>query len=103
MQFSEKQRKMTAWAAALLIVVLVSLSSLFIVTHAEHDCKGEDCAVCAELKVCEAAVRSLGKAVAVAAASVFLWKLTESLCLFYRTELLNDPVSLVSLKIRLNN
>ena len=103
MQISEKQRRMLAWAAALLIVALVSLSALFIATHAAHDCTGEDCAVCAELKVCGSAVRGLGKAVAAVAVSVILLKLAEVLCSFTRIRCFAAPASLVSLKIRLNN
>ncbi|MDO4294135.1 MAG: AraC family transcriptional regulator [Eubacteriales bacterium] len=103
MRFSEKQRKWLAGTAAFLIAALVGFSCLFIVTHAEHDCVGEGCDVCAELEACEAAIRSVGGAVAVAAVSVVLWKLTEAFCLFYRIEYFIDSVSLVSLKIRLDD
>lgn len=103
MQFTEKQRKWLAWTAALLILALVSFSCLFIASHTDHDCAGEDCAVCAELKACDTIVRGLGRALKISAASVILWKLAESLCSFYRIGSFSDPVSLVSLKIRLDN
>ena len=53
--------------APLLVMIVFSTvifgSTLFIVTHAAHDCTGEDCAVCTELSECSRTVNTLGSVV----------------------------------------
>jgi hypothetical protein len=49
-------------ARALLIVLLVVLlaSSIFIVTHAQHDCMGPGCHTCAKISLCGLIVDGIG-------------------------------------------
>lgn len=103
MQCSEKQKRLIAWAAVCLIAVVISLSVLFIVAHAEHDCTGEDCVVCTELEACETIIRGIGRAVVWAAAVAIFWCFSGNLYSFLRICCMTDSISLVSLKIRLNN
>ena len=44
-------------AASLLFIIL--FSAYFIAEHADHDCGGDDCPVCACLRQCEMMIRGL--------------------------------------------
>lgn len=55
-----------AVAAALLF------SALFIIIEADHDCAGEDCAVCAVIAVCEKTLHSVMAASVLAFAGLFM-------------------------------
>lgn len=50
---------------AMLLLVLVSVS--FLAAEADHDCAGEDCAVCACIRQCVETLRQLGSIAALAA------------------------------------
>ena len=56
-------KRINAWLAAFLVTAVLFLSGLFIITHAEHICTGEDCPVCAEIEACVSAIRLLSEAV----------------------------------------
>ena len=43
---------MTRLLAAVLAVVMLS-SAVYLAVEANHDCSGEDCAICHQLQVCE--------------------------------------------------
>lgn len=103
MQYAEKQKRLIAWAIACLIFAVISLSGLFIATHAEHDCTGEDCAVCAELEACETVIRGIGRALAWTIAVAIVWNISGKRYSFGRIRYFAGSASLVSLKIRLNN
>ncbi len=64
-----KTRITAAVLAAL--VALVALSSVvFMISHAEHDCAGEDCPVCAQLYACAQNLKHLAAAAGVVFAVV---------------------------------
>ena len=82
---------------------MLLLSGFFIVTHIEHECTGEDCPVCAELQECAATIRLITEAAGTGAIVIFAYIITQKLLISYQTGLYMCPVSLVSLKIRLDN
>lgn len=96
---SIRKRISSVIASALLLALL--LSALFIVLHADHECEGDGCEICALINLCERSMRALSCA------------LVPLACLY--TEVLisgaytRQPafskgcVSLVLLKIRLND
>ena len=59
---------MTRLLAAVLAVVMLS-SAVYLAVEANHDCSGEDCAICHQISVCENLLKSLGLAGAAAAIS----------------------------------
>ena len=59
---------MTRLLAAVLAVVMLS-SAIYIAVEANHNCSGEDCAICHQLQICENLLKSIGLA---GAAAVFL-------------------------------
>jgi len=63
---TKKSRLITGLLAAVLAAVMLS-SAVYIAVEANHNCSGEDCAICHQLQVCEN-LKSIGLA---GAAAVF--------------------------------
>ena len=57
-----KRRHMIAAAFALVAVLAVLSSSIFLIEHAEHDCAGADCPICEQLYACAQSLRNLAAA-----------------------------------------
>ena len=91
---------MTRLLAAVLAVVML-FSAVYIAVEADHDCSGEDCAICHQIGVCENLLKSLGLAGAAAAISAAF---TYTVCraILPRTEM-NGTLTLVALKVKLSN
>lgn len=66
----KKNRSVYAGVLCGILVVALILSGLFVTTHLDHDCTGENCAVCAMLFSCEQLIRSLTAVVALLVAAV---------------------------------
>ena len=64
---TKKFRLITGLLAAVLAAVMLS-SAVYIAVEANHNCSGEDCAICHQLQVCENLLKSIGLA---GAAAVF--------------------------------
>lgn len=86
---------------AFMMLVVVLFSVFFIAAHADHDCSGEDCPVCACIHQCESMLKGIDDGMAagfwvIIPAIVFLSFISVAECSFaYDT--------LVSKKIRMND
>ena len=91
---------MTRLLAAVLAVVMLS-SAIYIAVEANHDCSGDDCAICRQISICENLLKSLGLAGAAAAISAAF---TYTVCraILPRAEM-NGTLTLVALKVKLSN
>ena len=91
---------MTRLLAAVLAVVMLS-SAIYIAVEANHDCSGDDCAICRQISICENLLKSLGLAGAAAAISAAF---TYTMCraVLPCTEMIGT-LTLVSLKVKLSN
>ena len=91
---------MTRLLAAVLAVVMLS-SAIYLAVEADHDCSGEDCAICRQISICENLLKSLGLAGAAAAISAAF---TYTVCraILPRAEM-NGTLTLVALKVKLSN
>ncbi len=102
----EKQRtykRVFSFGLMLCLAAVLSLSTLFIVTHADHDCIGHDCEICYEIDGCVAAVQHMSEALS-AGASYLLCVCAFLLCLTLICAKENRLAeTLVALKIRLDN
>ena len=47
-----------AFAAAMTLLAVVLFSAFFLAVEASHDCTGEDCPICACVRLCEKTLRS---------------------------------------------
>lgn len=63
------KRRLLAGVLALLVLLALLVSALYLIAEADHDCTGEDCHVCAQLRLCENLLRRFA-AVAVTAAAL---------------------------------
>ena len=97
---TKKFRFVTRLLAAVLAVVMLS-SAIYLAVEANHDCSGEDCAICHQIGICENLLKSLGLAGAAAAISAAF---TDTVCraILPCTETI-DTLTLVSLKVKLSN
>ena len=90
----------TRLLAAVLAVVMLS-SAIYLAVEANHDCSGDDCAICRQISICENLLKSLGLAGAAAAITAVL---TYTMCraILPCAEMI-DSLTLVSLKVKLSN
>ena len=73
---TKKFRFMVRLLAVVLAVVMLS-SAVYIAVEADHDCFGDDCAICRQISICENLLKSLGLA---GAAAVFAAAVRYALC-----------------------
>ena len=97
---TKKFRFMVRLLAVVVAVVMLS-SAVYMAVEADHDCSGDDCAICHQIGVCENLLKSLGLAGAAAAISAAF---TYTVCraILPRTEM-NGTLTLVALKVKLSN
>ena len=97
---TKKFRFLTGLLAAVLAVVMLS-SAVYIALEADHDCSGEDCAICHQINVCENLLKNIGltgSTAATAAAILYiLCRIIPSCTEVART------FTLVSLKVKLSD
>ena len=91
---------MTRLLAAVLAVVMLS-SAVYLAVEANHDCSGEDCAICHQISVCENLLKSLGLA-GTAAAITAAFTYTVCRAILPCAEM-NGTLTLVALKVKLSN
>ena len=91
---------MTRLLAAVLAVVMLS-SAVYIAVEADHDCSGDDCAICRQISICENLLKSLGLAGAAAAITVAF---TYTVCrAILPCAEMSGTLTLVALKVKLSN
>ena len=91
---------MTRLLAAVLAVVMLS-SAIYLAVEANHDCSGDDCAICHQIGVCENLLKSLGLAGAAAAVTAaFTYTVCRAILPCAET---TDTLTLVALKVKLSN
>jgi hypothetical protein len=60
--FHNKNRSKCARALLIVLLAMALASSVFIVTHAQHDCIGLGCHTCGHLSICELILEWIGLA-----------------------------------------
>ena len=96
----DNMTKKFRFLTGLLAVVMLS-SAVYIAVEADHDCSGEDCAICHQIGVCEDLLKSLGLAGAAAAVTAaFTYTMCKAILPCAET---TDTLTLVALKVKLSN
>lgn len=97
---TNKQRLITAFICAVIIFVPF-LSSIYIVSEANHDCTGADCPICACIQQYEHQLKQLGtgKTVKTAAAAAEFFVVAVVFFVLYTASF----TTLVTQKVRLND
>ena len=97
---TKKFRFLTGLLAVVLAVVMLS-SAVYIAVEADHDCSGDDCAICRQISICENLLKSLGLAGAAAAiTAAFTYTMCRAILPCAETI---GTLTLVSLKVKLSN
>ena len=91
---------MTRLLVAVLAAVMLS-SAIYLAVEADHDCSGDDCAICRQISICENLLKSLGLAGAAAAITAAF---TYTVCrAILPCAEMNGTLTLVALKVKLSN
>ncbi len=96
----KRERVIAALFTGIAVLVMLS-SSIFLIEHADHDCTGADCLICAQLYRCAQNLKSLAAAAAIVlSAGGFV--VVSRVALYRKT---HDGVSQtpVLLKVKLSN
>ena len=97
---TRKFRLITGLLAAVLAAVMLS-SAIYIAVEANHDCSGDDCAICRQISICENLLKSLGLAGAAAAiTAAFTYTMCRAILPCAETI---GTLTLVALKVKLSN
>ena len=98
---SREIRRVLACIMAVMVFFVVLFSAFFIVSHADHDCTGEDCPICACMQQCENILHGVGgdsMFVSIGILPIVLF--TASLFVFCYFVISDTPVSA---KVRMNH
>jgi len=96
-----KNKRIAAGIVAILMLFIMLFSASFIAIEADHDCKGEDCPICACIAQCENTLHQIGAGAAVQTAVIVpVFFLLIPAFLFAYNFMQETPVSR---KVRLNN
>lgn len=96
-----KSRRITAWVAMLATVFVMLFSGIYLAEHAEHNCTGNDCPICAVINQCSNNLKTIGTAAIIASASLFVFPLLQGSVL--AVSKIVSCNSLFSQKVRMNN
>lgn len=96
-----REKRTAAMLLAALLAAVMLFSVFFIVLEADHDCAGEDCAVCAVLSVCEELLTGRSAAASCIAAAVLAAVVTRSAARLCAVG--TGSVTPVSLKVKLSD
>ena len=86
---------------AVMILLVMMFSAIFIVSHTDHDCTGEDCPVCACLQQCENILHGTGDGSWFTASGIIPVVLITGFILVSYSIVISDTP--VSAKVRMNN
>ena len=94
-----RKRALAVLAAVLALVMLFSV--LYIAVEADHDCHGDDCAICAQISVCMDLLQHLALALLMIAVAAVLR--LSALQIRKAVSFACHRVSLISLKVKLTD
>ena len=97
-----KARRFGALLLCIGMVLVLLISSAYIVHEADHDCVGEGCHTCETIERLTAVIRGFGMVLLVLLVAILLLAL-RPICRFPERESLPVGGTLISWKIRLNN
>ena len=96
-----KLKRITAWIAMAAVVFVMLFSVLYIHTHANHECTGADCPVCAVMEQCSNNIKNIGTIIVAIVAAFFLClSIPKSVQFVFAV---CPDCSLISQKVRMNN
>jgi len=98
----KNHRQQIAMLLAVIIAMTLLFSSIFLLTHLNHDCTGMNCVVCSELRTCIRTVHLLSQTLGSGILFIFAYNCLKNQARKHNAGILSSRVSLVELKVRLN-
>ncbi len=98
---SDKKNRALSWILLLIFGFVIFSSSLFIISHSEHICTGDDCSECMELAECFKILHNLGTAVTASLRLIPVLSFVAAARVIIRTQC--GHTTLISLKVELLN
>lgn len=93
-------KRITAWIALAAVVLVMLFSVIYVSQHADHECTGAECPVCAVLEQCGNNIKNIGAIVVAIIAAFFLCVSIQKSVQYVISTYSDD--SLISQKVRLN-
>lgn len=105
MNFYKKRQinKITALLILFSIAAVLFLSIFFLFSQSDHYCIGENCPICLQMENCVNGILRLTEAVITGIAGVFVFLLLLFIATLIGAALNLRPVSLVTLKVRMDD
>lgn len=101
---NKNKQKISALLISAALIAVLSLSLIFLVKEAGHQCTGEDCPVCAGIHQIRQSLRQIGGGEAVEAAAVpAVPALIVSALLAFSSVSYVSSTSLITQKVRMDN
>ncbi len=99
---TSRKNRVVSWILLIVFSFVIFGSSCFIITHADHDCAGEDCSICMELAECHKTLNTLGTALTgIVNLAIIMFALVVIVKCLTKTR--SDHTTLISLKVELLN
>ena len=95
-----KSKRITAWIALIAVVCVMLFSVIYISKHADHECTGTECPICAVMEQCGNNIKNIGTIIVAIVATFFLCVSSQKSVQYAITKYSDD--SLISRKVRLN-
>ncbi|MBS5955771.1 AraC family transcriptional regulator [Lacrimispora xylanolytica] len=102
MKFFRNHRHNVSMLLAIFVTLTLLYSSFFVLTRFRHDCPGEGCIVCLEIKTCIRTLHLLSQALGSGVILTFAIIFVKNQLKAYESGILSPRLSLVGLKVRLN-
>ncbi|MCR5233870.1 MAG: hypothetical protein K6E53_08170 [Lachnospiraceae bacterium] len=99
--YNSNRIRITSGIMAVMMLVVILVSSFFIAAHTDHDCTGEDCPICACIQQCENTIRRIGSGITAESAVIIPVLISLLIISFCVPSFQRDTP--VSAKVRLNN
>nr|WP_312577986.1 hypothetical protein [Sedimentibacter sp.] len=96
-----KKMSILAIIICISIIAVLFLSEFFIITHIDHDCKGENCHTCLQIQSAQNAIRQLTAGVGFV--NFLLSVIVLHFCISIAKSIFICNNSLITLKVRLND
>jgi len=99
--YKNKLKNKIALCMTILILFVIIYSELFIIINIHHNCSGNNCPICAEIKIAEAMIQQFGSAVPpVMLLIIFVCFIAETISITNQVNLFSTPVEM---KVRMDD
>lgn len=98
---NQNLKKITALVAMLATVFVLLFSTSYLIEHAEHNCTGSDCPICAIMEQCGNNLKTIITAIILACIAIILFSVLQE-TVHYQFHSVSSN-SLISQKVRMNN